>query len=271
MFLTKGFVLGLIVAGIAVIPATAGPVTWNFGSSTSATGGVLLTDGTTITGTFTFDNDVSTANCGATCLPGPTDGTGPAADYNGLYGLFGNGVNTTGGITGSFAVTLSGSTATALGLSPNGVPTTWYINTNNNDVDTIGTDCCSDNSDIFLVSKDPTTTNDLDGAYGILMQVFPSPMTDSGGLWAATGPNANQIVLSNADFGVCDDYACGQISQSGSIGSIAGLADPGANVNSGQYIAPISTSGTPEPSTWLLGASALAFGAFRKRFFFNSK
>jgi len=288
VILTKRLLLAIVAAGLAVIPASAGPVvinTWQFGGSGGANAGFSFTDGTSISGNFTFNADVSTANCAGTgCTVNPITGQNPQpADYNGIYGLFGSGVSgstqtgTTGGVTGSFTVT----PGSYLGLPSSG----WYINTNAWD-GAVGAPCCSAGSNttspgIWLVSANPTTTADLsdlnyqpglsvcssdpssdptnctdvensDPAFGIQMYLT-SNLGDAGSL-APPGD-----VITSAYLGVCNTIECGGIDTSTQISGF----DANANVNTGA----VPTGGTPEPSTLLLGVSALAFGAFRKKFF----
>jgi len=268
----KGFLLAAVARIAGVTSATATPITWYIGGSGGNTAGFALSDGSTITGSFTYDADISTPNCaspGPSCIVDPNNAAGgPAtygggvnaqpADYNGYYGLFGTGVSggnqtgTAGGVTGSFAV----NSASAL----NGVPTgqTWWINTNAFDTQgtdmTAQTDCCADSTDFWLVDANPATTKDLTGYYGI--QIFLStPMTDAGNLYP-TGD-----VVTGVLGGICSDYACGNdfISPNNVT-----LADAAANVNTGNV--PVTNPGsTPEPSTFLLGASALAVGLWRTK------
>lgn len=246
MDLTRRFLMTMLMAGVIVLPGSAGTVSWHLGGSGGSTSGFTLTDGTVISGSFTYDADVSTANCSPSCPALPLAGTDPAADWNGTFGLFGN--PTTGGATGSITVA-SGS------LVPPSL--NWFINTNISDpASAFPTDCCSDSTDLWLVSANPTTTNDLTGAYGI--QLFlTDPMTDSGNL-VPTGD-----IITSALFGVCSDFACGNVFiDTNPSHATASLADSAANVNTGDAVA-----GTPEPSTFLLGVSAILIGSFRKKIF----
>jgi len=280
MILTKRLLLALVAAGLASVSASATPITntWYIGGNGSATGGFAFTDGTTVTGSFTYDASSSTANCGAGCN-NPTPGSAIALsdeapapnDYNGLYGLFGNGSTTTGGLTGSISVSLG----SFFGATPPSL--TWYINTNDFDV-SVGAQCCSDSTNLYLVSANPVTTADMtdlaynpndpscstdtpgsmctdhpgaDAAYGIFTTF--GAMTDAGNLYAPGD------LITSALLGVCDTAQCGGIDTATQITS----TDSTANVNTG--LQPVSAS--PEPSTFLLGASVLAIGAFRRKLF----
>jgi len=278
MILTKRLLLAMIAAGLAVIPASAGPATintWVFGGST-ASSGFSFSDGTTITGNFTFNADVTMANCANSgCTAGPTAQTPQPADYNGIYGLFGSGVDlsgnqtgTTGGVTGSFTV----QQGTYFGDL---TAQTWYINTNAFD-GAVGMPCCSAGSNtnspgIWLVDANPTTTADMtdvngescviddvtvtsgcDPAFGIQLYLT-SNLGDGGSLFSPGD------VISGAFLGVCNTVECGGIDSDTAISGVSA----GANVNTGLQ----PTNGIPEPSTLLLGFSALAAGAFRKKLF----
>jgi len=262
----RSLFLGLLVAGATVIPAGASPIIWNFGGSGGYNSGFTLSDNTTVSGTFAYDADINTPNCygGGS---GPCGGYQYASagvapqpeDYNGGFGLFGNGVvggveqGTLGGVTGSFTVS-AGSVLSSLGI---GSGTTWYINTNIYDSNSNNpTDCCADSTDVWLVDKNPATTANLAGAYGL--QVYlNSAMNDSGNLYP-TGD-----VITSVYGGICSDYACGTVFQNND-GTNVTLSDVNANVNTGQAPPP---SGVPEPSTFLLGASVLAIGVWRRKSF----
>jgi len=286
VILTKRLLLAMFAAGMAVIPASAGSLTWYIGGTASGTSGFSFTDGTKVSGSFTYNADTTTANCSPGCgsPTNPPSGANAAetqpGDYNGLYGLFGTtgaGATTTGGLTGSVNVT----PGSFFGATPPSL--TWYINTNDYDPVYLS-NCCSDATNLYLVSANPDTTADLtdvaynpngptcgtatpdpsctdhpgtDAAYGI--QTTFGAMTDSGNLYP-TGD-----LITSAALGICDTQQCGGITTAGSITGF----DPLANVNTGNV--PASPGGTPEPSTLLLGVSALAFGAFRKKFFRSNK
>jgi hypothetical protein len=287
VILTKRLLLAMLATGLASIPAFAGPAvinTWTFGGSGGASAGFSFTDGTAITGNFTFNADVSTSNCSPSC--DPTSNSPQPADYNGNFGLFGSGVvgatqtGTTGGVTGSFNVSQGSYFGAASAMN-------WYLNTNSYD-GAVGSPCCSAGSNttspgLFLVSANPTSSADLtdlnyqpglsvcttspssdplnctdnpgsDAAFGI--QLYLTSNLDDGGNLYAPGD-----VITTAFLGVCNTTECGGIDTSTQLSTF----DSAANVNTGSI--PINPGGTPEPSTLVLGVSALAFGVFRKKLF----
>jgi hypothetical protein len=216
----KKLAIQVVMLGVAAMPMWATPITWYFEGS-AANGGVELSDGAVLSGSFTFDADVFDPTCN-----GANYGNACATpNMNGDYGLFGSASNISVTSTGGFPI-----------------GATWYFNTNTYDVN-VSNDCCSDSSDIYLVTADPANGTANLGPGGL-----DGAMSDAGGtisIFDASGP--------------CGDAPCGQV--------IPGLdiTDADAVISTIAPVPPTPQS-TPEPGTYLLAGTALVLvGSLRAR------
>ncbi len=251
----KKIALSLIAVSAIAVPLSAQPITWTFDDATSSsmgTAGILLSDGSTLTGSFDYACD---AGNGGTC-----DGVGSS---NSL-GSFSN-----------VSISVSGGA-----IIPTGQ--TWYILQN-------ADDSASDNQSIFFVNYNPATvadgtnvsggtcpdgaaTNACDPGYVISLSIFNDPqisgasptsvgMDDSGGLYAINFGAPPQS-------GYCVNSECSAVNTSGTYASqLTTAADTTGHIWANAYVAPPPPTGpsTPEPATMALAGSALLALGFARR------
>jgi hypothetical protein len=269
----------LISLGVSAVPALAAgcsvdcTVTWTLENSNNINGGLgmLLNDGTLVTGTVTFqlDNYVGDGLTDAQSLS--TFGTLPTS----VYGTY-TAVNLTSTYVGT-GVGNNGQIQNQL-LPAQG----WFINNNDYNPNGGTTDCCADAQTVYLSPvaitnatnnsgsnapgvPDLTTACDASGGApdpGSPCQVFAiigeGPFVDVGGTINI------QHGTNGTDTGLCADAVCGTINPIGLDGNgVYQVAGENAF-----WEAPYTGSATPEPSTFvLIGSSLLAVGFGRKRFF----